>query len=95
MEITWSFVLRTLKRVDMIARRIDAKTLAEEVLAHHPTFHFDAEYLSDVGDCMRAMDRIARNAAATSTAITTAPAIARTVVASGPTGYVLNSAGRP
>jgi hypothetical protein len=54
--ITWEFILRTFKRVDMIARSISDEALAKELLAHD---HAKAaalracEYLSDVLELLR------------------------------------------
>jgi hypothetical protein len=51
-QLTWPFILRTFKRMDMIASRIDPEALAKEILAHHPKARFPSEYLSDVWQCM-------------------------------------------
>src|SRR5208283_1631172 len=55
--MTWEFVLRTFKRLDMIARRIDAEVMAKELLAHHPKASFPTEYLADVWYYLRKFTR--------------------------------------
>jgi|SRR5271166_4728609 len=47
-QLSWEFVLRTFKRVDMIASRISAEALAKEILAYKPKASCPHEYLSDV-----------------------------------------------
>ena len=53
-KLTWSFILRTFKRVDMIASHFDAEALAGHLLDKHPKA-IPSEYLSDVSDYMHTL----------------------------------------
>jgi hypothetical protein len=53
MILTWPFIVRTLKRLKMVAAEIDAETLARELVARGCMSIPPYEYLSDVFDYLR------------------------------------------
>jgi hypothetical protein len=54
--ITWAFVLRTFKRVNMIAGRYDSEAIAKELIEQGVGLDGVDTFLSDVGDYMRTLD---------------------------------------
>ena len=51
-QLTWPFVLRTFKRVDMIAARYSAESMAKGLIERGVSISA-AEYFSDIADYMR------------------------------------------
>jgi hypothetical protein len=51
--ITWQFILRTFKRVDMIASRHSAKSIAKALVERGAALGCSSEYLSDIWYYMR------------------------------------------
>ena len=56
-QLTWAFVLRTFKRVNMIAARYDSEALAKALVERGVGLDGVDTFLSDVGDYMRTLDR--------------------------------------
>jgi hypothetical protein len=53
-KLTWQFILRTLKRVDMIAARYDSKHIAKRLVDRGELNRLRVpEYLSDIWQCAR------------------------------------------
>ena len=55
-NLTWPFVLRTIRRVNMIAARYDAETMAKWLVERGVEIG-GAEYFSDISDYMRIAQR--------------------------------------
>jgi hypothetical protein len=54
---TWQFVLRTMKRVAIIARWYDAEALAKAFVENGVNMNGGDTFLNDIGDYMRSLDR--------------------------------------
>jgi hypothetical protein len=54
--ITWQFILRTFKRVNMIAARHSSEAIAKELIKRGVGLNGVDTFLSDVGDYMRTLD---------------------------------------
>ena len=55
-QLTWPFVLRTFKRLSMIAARYDAETMAKALVENRVSMDGADTFLSDIGDYMRTLD---------------------------------------
>jgi hypothetical protein len=56
-RLTWAFVLRTFKRVEMISARYSSETIAKALIEQGLKLGCAPEYLSDIGDYMRQFQR--------------------------------------
>jgi hypothetical protein len=56
-QLTWAFVLRTFKRVDMIAASYSAEAIAKALIERGMGLDGVDTFLSDVGNYMRTLDR--------------------------------------
>jgi hypothetical protein len=56
-QLTWQFVLRTFKRVDIISRRYSSEAIAKALVERGVEIGCSPEYLSDIAEYMRKFQR--------------------------------------